>query len=269
MRSDAKVIITEMGQAAHVSTPNAAPSQGAWTASGQFQGITDFETVLLAIAGHDMRQPLQIIQSTHELLGIGLRTSSELKYLRLGQDAIDRLKEQLAQLVTALRIQGQTGLELTPIPVQQVLNEADRENEDAAFRKGISLRTVATDAVIKSNSFLLGAALRNLVSNAVKYTRPGGQILVGCRRTCTSLRIDVYDTGIGIPGEHVPQMFDAFTRLNTVQRDGLGIGLFIVRQALGLLGHRIEVTSSPSRGSRFSIVAPRLEVPVPPMGANC
>jgi two-component system, OmpR family, phosphate regulon sensor histidine kinase PhoR len=268
--SDAKVIFTGTEQAARIRAPNAAPPQGTWTASGQFQGITDFETVLLAIAGHDMRQPLQIIQSTHELLGIGLRTSSELKYLRLGQDAIDRLKEQLAQLVTALRIQGQTGtLELTPIPVQQVLNEADRENEDAAFRKGISLRTVASDAVIKSNSFLLGAALRNLVSNAVKYTRPGGQILVGCRRNCTSLRIDVYDTGIGIPGEHAPQMFEAFTRLDTVQRDGLGIGLFIVRQALGLLGHRIEVASSPSRGSRFSIVAPRLEVPVPPMGRNC
>src|SRR5690348_4901367 len=134
---DAKVIITGTEQAAHVSTPNAVPPQGIWTASGQFQGITDFETVLLAIAGHDMRQPLQIIQSTHELLGIGLRTSSELKYLRLGQDAIDRLKEQLAQLVTALRIQGQTGLELTPIPVQEVLNEAERANEDVAFRKGI------------------------------------------------------------------------------------------------------------------------------------
>jgi signal transduction histidine kinase len=260
---DAKVMIAEAGSV-RIRAPG-APVQGTWSASGRLQEVTDFETVLLAIAGHDMRQPLQIIQSTHELLGVGLQTSSQLKYLRSGQDAIDRLKEQLAQLLMALRIQGQTGiLELTPIPVQDLLYEAARENDDAAFRKGIGLRTVATDAVIESNSFLLTAALRNLVSNAVKYTRPGGRILVGCRHKSTSLRIDVYDTGIGIPGEYVPQIFEAFTRLDSVQRDGLGIGLFIVRQALGLLGHRIEVASSPSRGSRFSIVVPRLDVPVPP-----
>jgi signal transduction histidine kinase len=142
------------------------------------------------------------------------------------------------------------------------LNEACRENEEAALRKGISINSVATDAVIRSDRFLLGAALRNLVSNAVRYTKPGGRILVECRRYCTTLRIDVYDTGIGIPGEHIPQIFEAFTRLDTIRRDGLGIGLFIVRQALGLLGHRIEVASSPSHGSRFSIVTPRVEPPV-------
>jgi signal transduction histidine kinase len=251
-------------ESARGRTPGAA-AQGNWSASGKLQGVTDFETVMLAIAGHDMRQPLQVIQSTHELLGLGLQTSSQLKYLRLGQDAIDRLKEQLSQLLMAMRIQAQTGtLELTPILVQDLLHEAAAENEDAAFRKGVGLRTVGTNAVTNSNSFLLTAALRNLISNAVKYTRPGGRILVGCRHKNTSLRIDVYDTGIGIPGECMPKIFEAFTRLDTVQRDGIGIGLFIVRQALGLLGYQIEVASSPSRGSRFSIVVPRLDAAVPP-----
>jgi two-component system phosphate regulon sensor histidine kinase PhoR len=259
---DTKYIISDKERTAHFRAAGATPQAEYWTASAQLQGVTDFETVLLAIACHDLRQPLQVVQSAYELLGIGLRTSSELKHLRLGQNAIDRLKEQLAQLLTALRIRRRTGtLELVPVRVQQILNEACRENEEAALRKGISLSSVATEAVIKSDSFLLGAALRNLISNAIKYTKPGGRILVGCRRYCKTLRIDVYDTGIGIPDEHMPRIFEACTRLDTIRCDGLGVGLFIVRQALGLLGHRIEVASNPSRGSRFSIVTTRVEPP--------
>src|SRR4029453_8334179 len=160
--------MTDKEQTARFRASGAAPQQESWTISGQVQGVTDFETVLLAIACHDLREPLQVVQSAHELLGIGLRTRSELKHLRLGQNAIDRLKEQLAQLLTALRIRRRTGtLELVPVRVQQILNEACRENEEAALRKGISLSSVATEAVIKSDSFLLGAALRNLISNAI------------------------------------------------------------------------------------------------------
>jgi signal transduction histidine kinase len=98
-----------------------------------------------------------------------------------------------------------------------------------------------------------------LVSNAVKYTQPGGRILIGCRETAQSIRVDVYDTGIGIAEGQMPRIFEAFTRLDPARCDGLGIGLFIVRQAIGILGHRIEVASTPGRGSRFSIFASRAE----------
>jgi signal transduction histidine kinase len=254
-----KNIVSDTELTASFSGPGSLPQQQTWTATAQPHGVPDFESVLLAIAGHDLRQPLQIVQSAHELLGMGPRTSSELRYLRSGQNAIDRLKEQLAQLLTALRLREHTtALELAPVRVQQVLRQACRENEEAALRKGICLRMVSTGAVIKSDSLLLGAAMRNLVSNAVKYTQPGGRILVGCRRQGSSLRIDVYDNGIGIPSGQLPKIFEAFTRLDNVQRDGLGIGLFIVRQALGLLGHRIEVASTLSRGSRFSILVPHV-----------
>jgi two-component system phosphate regulon sensor histidine kinase PhoR len=256
---DTKHSIADAERTANFTAAGAAPQPNTWTASAQPRGISDFESVLLAIAGHDLRQPLQVIQSAHELLGMGVRTSAELRHLRSGQNAIDRLKEQLAQLLTALRIREHTKtLKLTPVRVQQILRQACRENEEAALRKGISLRMVSSDAAIMSDSLLLGAALRNLVSNAVKYTQPGGRIVLGCRRHGCSLRIDVYDTGIGIPGEQMPKIFEAFSRLDTVRRDSLGIGLFIVRQALGMLGHRIDVASNPSRGSRFSILAPRL-----------
>ena len=230
------------------------------TASARPHRVSNFEAVLLAIAGHDLRQPLQVIQSAHELLALGVRTSSELRCLRSGQNAIDRLKEQLEQILTALRVgEFPRRLELTPVRVQQVLRQACRENEQAALSKGISIQMVSSDATILSDGLLLGAALRNLVSNAIKYTQPGGRILVGCRHSRSGIRIDVYDTGTGIPGEQIPKIFEAFTRLDAARCDGLGIGLFIVRQALAILGHRIDVASTPCRGSRFSVFVAREE----------
>jgi two-component system phosphate regulon sensor histidine kinase PhoR len=130
------------------------------------------------------------------------------------------------------------------------------ENEDAALGRGVDMRVCSTKARVMSNSVLLSGILRNLVTNAVKYTQPGGRILIGCRRTGQDMRIDVYDTGIGIPPEQLPRIFEAFERLDHMRCDGLGIGLFIVRRALELLGHRIEIRSTVSQGSRFSIFAP-------------
>lgn len=230
--------------------------------SGQSHIATEFETVLLAIAGHDLRQPLQVIQSAHELLGMGIRTSAELRLLQTGQNAIERLREQLALLTTALRIQEHTkSLKLTPVCVGEVLRQAYQDNEETALSKGVSVRLVSSGAIVGSDGLLLRAALRNLLSNAIKYTQPGGRILLGCRRCGSDLRIEVHDTGIGIASEQMPRIFDAFTRLDPMRNDGLGIGLFIVRQALGLLGHRIYAASRPSLGSFFSIFATRSELP--------
>ena len=213
--------------------------------------------MLLAIAGHDLRQLLQIAQGAHDLLGPGLRSRPELRHLRSSQRALDQLNEQLSHLLTALRMRLHAkDIKLKPVDVQQFLKQACQENKEAARRKGIDLRAVSSSALIMSDSLLLGAALRNLVSNAIRYTQAGGRIVVGCRRRGSGIRIDVYDTGIGIPGEQIPKIFEAFTRLNSERSDSLGIGLFIVRHAVGLLGHRIEVASTPGQGSRFSIFAP-------------
>lgn len=236
-------------------------NERAWDATVQPHTGTDFEAVLLAIAGHDLRQPLQILQSAHDLLGMGVRTSSELRLLQSGQDAIDRLKDQLGLLTSAIRIREHTkSFKLMPVCVGDVLRQAYRDNEAVALSKGVRIRLVTSQILVMSDGLLLGAALRNLLSNAIKYTQPGGRILVGCRRRGSHLRIEVHDTGVGIASEQMPRIFDAFTRLDPVRNDGLGIGLFIVRQALGLLGHRIYAASCPSVGSLFSILATRFDL---------
>ncbi len=223
------------------------------------QRSSDFAAILLATAVHDLRQPLQVMQYAHDSLGRGIRTETELKLLELGQTAIDRINQQLKDLLGALLLHDRAGkIELGPVRVAPLLRQACRESREAASRKKISVRVVGTRASVLSDPLLLGIILRNLVSNAVKYTNPGGRILLGCRRFGPSVRIDVLDTGVGIVDARMPSLFEALTRLDPKRSDGLGIGLFIVRKAAALLGHRVDVSSTLHRGSRFSIVAPQV-----------
>jgi signal transduction histidine kinase len=237
-------------------TANRRPATWSLTGTEEAQQRANFEAALLSIAAHDLRQPLQLIQYAHERLGFGARTETELRLLELGQYGIDRMTEQLDQLLGALVLHEQgKGMILSPVAVEPLLRATFCASEEIASRKGVRIRMVPTTASVMSNALLLGSVLHNLLSNAIKYTRPGGRILLGCRHAGQSVRLDVLDTGIGIADEQLPQIFEAFTRLNSTQHDGFGIGLFIVRKAIGILGHRIDIRSTVGRGSRFSIFA--------------
>jgi two-component system, OmpR family, phosphate regulon sensor histidine kinase PhoR len=221
------------------------------------QRASDFQAALLGMAGHDLRQPLQVIQGTYELLRTRASGQSERALLKSGEQAITRLTEQLDRLLDALRLYEYTKkMEISSVALAPLFWRLRNENEDAALQRRIEVRVGPTRARITSNPVLLSGILRNLLANAIKYTEPGGRILMGCRRSGCDVRIDVYDTGIGIPAERLPRIFDAFERLDSARCDGLGIGLFIVQRALELLGHRIEIRSAVAQGSRFSIFAP-------------
>ena len=108
---------------------------------------------------------------------------------------------------------------------------------------------------MRSDVILLERILLNLVSNAVRYTEQGG-VVVGCRRRAVRVRIDVWDSGIGIPGDQQRNIFGEFYRLGGPDRDGargLGLGLAIVDRLCRLLDHPIELSSQPGKGSRFSV----------------
>ena len=216
----------------------------------------DFQAALLGMAGHDLRQPLQVIQSTYEWLDHRVADPSERERLQKGERAIAKLTEQLDTLVGALRLYECTRrVDVSPVPLLPLFCRIADENESDARERGIAMTVHRTNGIAASNPVLLEGILRNLVRNAVKFTRAGGHILVGCRRMKGSFRIDVYDTGVGIASEWLPQIFDAFQRVDSMRAGGLGIGLFVVRRAAQLLGHRIEVGSTPGRGSRFSVFA--------------
>ena len=142
-----------------------------------------------------------------------------------------------------------------------LFKDLSREHALEAQIRGLTFRVVQSHAVVMSDKFLLEGILRNLISNAFKYTPRGGKILVGCRRSNARLRIEVHDTGIGISPQNTSNIFKAFTRVDDSASEGLGLGLFIVRHAADSLGHGVSVRSIEGKGSCFAVVMPSAAMP--------
>lgn len=233
------------------AVPNERESSG-----DDCQRNADFNAVLLAMAGHDLRQHLQVIVSSYGFLAGRVGGDRERKYIELGQRAAAQMAEQMGQLVTALHIHQKTGrIDWVPVRLGPLFSMIDRGTGEFALQRGVEFRTVPTRAVAASDPVLLGSILGNLVQNAVKFTPPGGRVLLGCRRRGRTLRIEVRDNGIGIPSERLQDIFEAFHRLDPARSGGLGLGLSVVGRAVELLEHHLEVTSAVGRGSCFTIVA--------------
>jgi signal transduction histidine kinase len=161
----------------------------------------------------------------------------------------------LNQLIEALQLHKRSGEKLNvPTSLEPVVADLRREFTEPAYRKGITLRVANASSIICSQPVLLTSILRNLVRNAIDYTPPGGIVTVTSRQRGPELSIEVCDTGAGIRTNILPQVFSAFQRGDQSQAGGLGLGLFIVKRAVDLLGHRIDVHSAEGVGSRFTVV---------------
>jgi two-component system, OmpR family, phosphate regulon sensor histidine kinase PhoR len=226
----------------------------------------DFSATLLAMAGHDLRQPLQIITSAHDVLAQILDSEEQREELTRAADATKQLASMLGQLVEALQLRERPGEDLhLPVPLRPVLEALAAEFAEAARRKGITLVVTVTRSVVRSRLVLLTSMLRNLIRNAIDYTPAGGTVFVTSRRCGSELRIEVRDTGIGIRSSALSTIFRAFHRADESRTEGLGLGLFIVKRAADLLGHRVEVRSTENHGSCFTIIADaaRCRTPAP------
>jgi signal transduction histidine kinase len=213
-----------------------------------------FYKSLIAMTGHDLRRPLQIIVSVNSVLSRQFSGIPEREHLARSQTASFELMRQLDRLIDAIRVHERAEtIELQPVKIGELLESLAREHNGAAQAAGLTLRVVNSRALAMSDSVLLEGILRNLIKNAIKYTPSGGKILVGCRRVSTGIRIEVHDTGIGIAESNMYKIFNAFERLESGVPEGLGLGLFIVRHAAASLGHRVDVRSTEGKGSCFSV----------------
>ncbi len=219
----------------------------------------------LAAASHDLRQPLQsLILFAGVLKGYvqGPRGEQALKQLENGLGALKALLDSLLD-VSQLDA-GIVKPEITDFPVSGVLDGIAASYAPVASAKGLGWQLESCTDGVRSDTTLLGRMLRNLVENAIRYTTTG-HIRIICHRIEDRLRIEVEDTGIGIPPEQLDHIFEEFHQVGNHARDrrqGLGLGLAIVRRIADLLGHRVEVRSRPREGSTFSI-----ELPLAMMGA--
>jgi two-component system, OmpR family, phosphate regulon sensor histidine kinase PhoR len=229
-------------------------NQGDWQ-EHDFRRTVNFHAVLLAIAGHDLRQHLQVILNTYGWLSDHVTSYLERERIERGQRAVAQMADELQQLITALRIHHKTGrIDLVPVWLGPLFSDLSQEAGELALQRGVQLRVLPTRAVVASDPVLLKSVIGNLVRNAVKFTAPGGRVLLGCRCRGRSICIEVHDTGIGISSARLQKIFEAFYRIDATEMNGLGLGLFVVSRAIELLQHRIEVQSTVGRGSCFSIL---------------
>ena len=220
----------------------------------------DFSATLLAMAGHDLRQPLQVITSAHDVLAQTLDDEEQREELTRAEDATTQLASMLGQLVEALQLRERSRDDLhLPVPLHPILTDLAAEFAGAARLRGITFLVTATRLTAFSHPVLLAGMLRNLIRNAIDYTPAGGGVFVTSRRSGAELRIEVRDTGVGIRANELSTIFQAFKRADQGRADGLGLGLFIVKHAADLLGHSVEVRSTENRGSCFSVVANAVE----------
>lgn len=214
----------------------------------------------LAATSHDLRQPLHALTLFSADL---IEKADEPELIQLAGQisaAVDSLGELLDGLLDLSRIDlGATQPEIVPVELGPLLGRIVAAHAASARAKGLDLRQHPTSAWVLSDSILLYRMISNLVSNAVRYT-DRGRILIGTRRCGARVRIEVWDTGIGIPEEHHPLVFQEFFQAGNPERDrnkGLGIGLSVVERLSKLLSHPIHLRSIPRKGSVFGITLPR------------
>lgn len=226
----------------------------------------------IAVASHDLRQPLHALGLFVGQLREHVPSSAGRQLVERIDSAVVNMNELFAALLDISKLDaGVLVPEVTEFPASHLLKRMDTTFAAAASAKELSLRVVPSSLWVRSDIILLERILQNLVSNAVRFATDG-RVVIGCRRRGDELCIEVCDSGPGIPKDRQRDIFGEFTQLDGPHQDlqrGLGLGLAIVDRLCRLLGHRIELASTPGSGSRFSIfvpLAPRRADIAPPLG---
>jgi len=217
------------------------------------------KTQFFAAAGHDLRQPLHAMGLFAAALTEKVRDPEVLHVVNSINASVDALEGLFNELLDISKIDsGVLKASPTHFELAAMLDRLRMDFEPEAFERGLQLRTVPTGAYLFSDPVLVERILRNLLANALRYTRSGG-VLVGARRRGREASLEVWDTGIGIPAAEQTRVFEEFYQLANPERNskkGLGLGLSIVKRLAHLLGAHVELASVPGRGSVFKVRLP-------------
>jgi two-component system, chemotaxis family, CheB/CheR fusion protein len=220
----------------------------------------------LAAASHDLRQPLQTLSLLQGVLARKLKDREEAQLMARADEALMAMSGMLNTLLDINQLEaGVIRPEMVDFPINDLLATLRTEFGYHTKAKGLGWRVLPCRLAVHSDPRLLDQMIRNLLSNAVKYTKTG-RLVLGCRRRANRLRIEIWDTGLGIPEEQLQAIFDEFHQVDNPTRTpsrGLGLGLAIVQRLADLMGVAVDVRSREGRGSAFSI-----EVPLAPPGAR-
>ena len=216
------------------------------------------KTRFLAAASHDVLQPLNAAHLSISALA-EVQTSDEGKKLvRQVERSLETMEDLLRTLLDISKLDaGVVQPDIGDVNLETLFSSLRSDFLPVAKMKGLTLKFRPVSAVVRSDRTLLRRILQNILSNALHYTRSGG-VLIGTRHRGDTIRIDVADTGCGIPDDQREAVFEEFQR-GTMPGDaggGLGLGLAIVRRMAAALGHPVTFSSKVGRGTIFHIDVP-------------
>ncbi|WP_451983978.1 ATP-binding response regulator [Azospirillum endophyticum] len=262
------------------ATLDGAVARMAETMRAEVARTTAARSRFLASASHDLRQPFQAMRLFLDALTTQVegnaRATRTAGMLGNAMTAGEQLLNALLDISTLDA--GTVEADMQAVPLDALLQSLAEEFRPQAEEKGLRLRVhLPVRALTRSDPVLLGRIVRNLLANAIRYTQRGG-IMLGLRKRDGRWRIEVWDTGFGIPRDKLDVIFDEFHQLTNPARDttrGLGLGLAIVRRLSVLLNAPVDVQSRSGRGSVFAVTVDRLEedeapaaVPAAPAAAD-
>jgi signal transduction histidine kinase/CheY-like chemotaxis protein len=233
-------------------------------ARGEAEAANVAKTKFLAAASHDLRQPMQALSMYATVLEERVRDPHAQHVVHGIQLSVTTLERMFDSLLDIARIEtGVIKPNFTVFPLMPLIERVAQAEMPIAAQKRLGLRVAVTSVSVRSDEALLERMLKNLVTNAIRYSE-AGKILIGCRRLAGGrVRLDVFDSGIGIALVEQERIFDDYYQVSGGSAQGLGLGLPIVKSLAGLLGHAVSVKSAPGRGSVFSVELARASESLP------
>ena len=218
------------------------------------------KSVFLATASHDLRQPLQTLRLLNAVLAKTVADPRAAKAVASQAEALAAMADLLNALLDISKLEsGAIKPDIADCNIQAIFSRLRSAFELQAQAKGLNLLVEDCGAVVRTDATLLERIIENLIANAIRYTRKG-LVRLRCLARNGNVRIEVFDTGIGIPVNELDAIFEEFYQLNREpghKREGLGLGLSIVKRLASLLEYPLEVESTPGEGTCFSVTVPR------------
>ena len=225
--------------------------------------LDKMKTDFLAVAYHEMRTPLAPIVGYTNLLEQGELNEKQKKYVRIIEESASQLGELIESLLEVTRLEaGKVELTLESVSIPEIVDNVLERVKPQADAKKQTISTAVPEGIeVEGDKQKITAIFDNLISNAIKYTDEKGRIDIVAedRKKEEDIRVCVANTGVGIPEEHLPMVFERFYRVDTslTRKGGLGLGLAIVKGYVELHGGRVWVTSELEKGSKFWFTLPK------------
>ncbi len=251
-------LVEELARRAAIAVDNARLYEEA-------QNAIRMRDQFLSLASHELKTPLTSLLGYAELLERRSRQNGsfgerELRALHVISDQSRRLSKLVSALLDLSRIQsGQLSIERRPVDLHALVRRLIEEVQPAQEHHVLECESTDKQLVILGDELRLEQVLQNLVQNAIKYSPDGGIVCINLHQCGTEAHVSVVDQGIGIPADSMPLLFSRFYRAHNVDPQhisGMGIGLYVVKEIVGLHGGTVSVTSEEGQGSTFTISLP-------------